>query len=157
VWDNIPDEISNASSSPVVSFCDVKGGHTGTGNIDTDPLFADISGPDPNLWDLRLQPTSPCIDAGDDSSLPADTADLDNDGNTAEPIPYDLDDRDRIVDGDCNDTLIVDMGAYEFTSAYYGDFDGQCDVDWVDYAVFALAWLSEQGQGRYNADCDIQR
>lgn len=47
------------------------------------------------------------------------------------------------------------MGAYEFNYAYIGDFDGQCDVDFADFAIFALAWLTEQGDGQYNPACDI--
>ena len=36
------------------------------------------------------------------------------------------------VDGDFNETKIVDMGAYEFSFASICDFDGQCDVDFID-------------------------
>ena len=53
----------------------------------------------------------------------------------------DLDGHPRIIDGDCNDTDVVDMGAYEFNYAYIGDFDYDCGVDFLDYAIFALAWL----------------
>ena len=53
----------------------------------------------------------------------------------------DLDGLERIVDGDCNGTATVDMGAYEFTSVSYGDFEGDdCDVDFADYAVWALSY-----------------
>jgi hypothetical protein len=146
-------QIYNSSSTPDVNYCCVQGwtgGLGGTGNIGDDPLFlADI--PD----QVRLLSTSPCIDAGDNNSVPADTADLDNDGNTVEPIPWDLDGRARIVDGDCNDTEIVDMGAYEFAWIYIGDFYGGCDVDFVDFAVLALTWLLEDGDIGYNALCDI--
>ena len=55
-----------------------------------------------------------------------------------------FDGRERIVDGDCNSTEIVDMGAYEFTSAYYGDFDGDCDVDFEDFAVLAGHWMGDE-------------
>ena len=87
--------------------------------------------------------------------MPADILDLDNDGNTVEPIPFDLDGRPRFADGDCNDTEIVDMGAYEFAYLYLGDFAGGCDVDFIDFSIFALAWLTEQGQGGYDPNCDI--
>lgn len=104
-------QIGNAGTT-TVSYSDIQGGYAGTGNIDADPLFADPDGPD-NLFgteddDLRLSAGSPCIDAGDNTALPADTADLDNDGNTIEPIPFDLDGSIRIVNG------TADMGAYEY-------------------------------------------
>jgi hypothetical protein len=48
------------------------------------------------------------------------------------------------VDGDCNATVVVDMGAYEFAWAYLGDFDGQCDVDLGDLGVLCEEWLLEE-------------
>jgi hypothetical protein len=175
LWGNTAsdgNEIALFSSSTIdVNYCDVQGGgagiyndgsgtiNWGSGNIDADPCFVDANGPDGTIGteddNLRLSPDSPCIDAGDNNSVPADTADLDNDGNTAEPIPWDLDGRGRFADGDCNTTIIVDMGAYEFAWVYIGDFAGGCDVDFIDYSVFALAWLTEDGQGQYNPICDI--
>jgi hypothetical protein len=154
-------ELAQIFDGTVVSHSCIEGLniYAGNGNIGEDPCFVDPNGPDgiggTEDDDLRLMPGSPCIDAGDNNSLPPDTTDLDGDGNTTEPIPWDADGRPRIMDGDCNDSNVVDIGSYEFAWVYLGDFDGQCDVDWVDYAIFAWAWLSEQGQGRYNADCDI--
>ncbi|MCK4960662.1 MAG: right-handed parallel beta-helix repeat-containing protein, partial [Planctomycetes bacterium] len=104
-------QIANTGTT-TVNYSDIQGGYAGTGNIDADPLFADPDGPDstPGTEDdnLRLSADSPCIDAGDNMALPADTADLDNDGNTIEPIPFDLDGSTRIVNG------TADMGAYEY-------------------------------------------
>jgi hypothetical protein len=60
------------------------------------------------IHSLRLVTGSDCIDSGDNTALPEDTHDLDNDGNTSEPLPLDLDGNPRVV----NDT--VDMGAYEY-------------------------------------------
>ncbi|MHC4535048.1 MAG: right-handed parallel beta-helix repeat-containing protein, partial [Planctomycetota bacterium] len=87
------------SGLATVTYSDVQGGWSGTGNIDADPLFADA--------DLRLSTGSPCINAGSNAALPPDTADLDSDGDTTEPIPLDLDGNARIFNG------VVDMGAYE--------------------------------------------
>ena len=58
--------------------------------------------------DLRLRADSPAIDAGSNSTLPADETDLDGDGNTSEPIPLDLVGAARVENG------TVDIGAYEF-------------------------------------------
>jgi hypothetical protein len=95
LWDNTPDEIYNTTSTPIVTYSDVQGGYTGTGNIDADPLFVDAAG-----GDLRLSSSiSPCVDTGDNSAPGLPTTDLA--GNP------------RVVDGDLDDTAIVDMGAFE--------------------------------------------
>jgi len=85
LWGNTPNEIYNYNSTTTVTYSDVQGGWTGTGNINLNPMFADPDG--------RLSPGSPCIDAGDNSVV---TVTTDLDGNL------------RIVG------LAVDMGAYEF-------------------------------------------
>jgi hypothetical protein len=64
LWaDTTPEIYSYVSSEPVITYSDVQGGYEGEGNISTDPLFVDaVAG------DLRLQLTSPAIDAGDSSA-----------------------------------------------------------------------------------------
>ena len=64
------DELAGAF---VVTYSDIKGGWSGTGNIDEDPLFVD-----PGNGDFHLQWGSPCIDAGDPASP------LDPDGTRAD-------------------------------------------------------------------------
>jgi len=152
-------EIRQTANCVTITYSDVRGGWPGVGNIDADPNFVDADGPD-NIAgtaddNLRLSADSLCVDAGDNNSVPADTADLDGDANTTEPTPWDIDSRPRISDGDCNDSEVIDMGAYEFAWAYIGDFDGQCDVDFADFAVFALAWLTDPGETAWNPECDI--
>ncbi|MHC4500667.1 MAG: choice-of-anchor Q domain-containing protein, partial [Planctomycetota bacterium] len=145
-WGDSPSEISNSSSTPLITYSDVQGGTGeswfGIGCIDADPCFVDANNPDPNLWNLRLKPDSPCIDAADNSSVPSG-------------VTTDLAGHPRITDGDCNGTEIVDMGAYEFAWVYLGDFAGGCDVDFVDFSVLGLTWLLEEGQPGYNPVCDI--
>ena len=79
----------------------------GTGNLGSDPLFADSDGPDDVLAtlddDLRLIPSSPCIDAGDPDYI----------FDVQHP---DLDSHARLL------CAGVDMGAYES-----GLFDYTCD------------------------------
>jgi len=36
-----------------------------------------------------------------------------------------------------------------------GDFEPDCEVDFYDFAVLALAWLSSPSDGNWNPDCDI--
>jgi predicted outer membrane repeat protein len=131
----------------------------GTGNIDSDPCFiqsghwGDVNDPDiivepnePNaIWfegDYRLLPNSACIDIADNNSVPV-------------YVTTDLDGHPRIVDGDCNETDVVDMGAYEFNSAHIGDFDYNCEVDFVDFSIFALAWMSQPGDFNWDFACDL--
>ena len=56
---------------------------------------------------LQLQDGSAGIDAGDDTALPADTYDLDEDGDIDEAIPFDIADNPRIQGNH------TDIGAYE--------------------------------------------
>ncbi len=115
---------SNPGSTPLVNYCCVQGwtgGLGGTGNIGDDPEFV---GPADNL---RLSSDSPCIDKGDNTAVPS-------------AVTSDLDGHLRIVDGDCNGTATVDMGAYEFNYAYMGDFDYDCEVNFGDFAVLAQNW-----------------
>ncbi|MCP4592465.1 MAG: hypothetical protein GY842_17160, partial [bacterium] len=78
-----------------------------------------------------------CVDAGDNSHLPADTDDLDNDGNVTEPMPFDIDGDSRFMDDpDVPDTgqgtpPIVDIGADEFVDS---DSDGL--PDWWESKYF---------------------
>ena len=98
----------------------VQGGATGTNVLDADPRYGRPPAPGPDgAWgtpdddygDLRVQSGSPAIDAGRAALLPPDTADLDGDGNTAEPVPTALggDPRAR--------GAAVDLGAYESEGA----------------------------------------
>lgn len=112
VWGNLPRDAGSQifANSVFAESSDIDGGIGGIGSgtinaawiLDADPGFA---------LDSRLMPGSPLIDAGDNLLLPADTADIDGDGDTSEPIPIDLGARRRIQDG------TVDIGAYELDRA----------------------------------------
>lgn len=96
-----------------VRYSDIQGGYPSPGyNINQDPLFLDPDGADNVVGtaddDLRLGAGSPVVNAGNRNLLPADTVDLDRDGNTAESNPLDLDGYPRVVNYE------VDMGAYEY-------------------------------------------
>ncbi len=68
-WDNqAPDtpEIS-IDTNCTVTYCDIKGGYTGKGNIELDPLFIDPANGDFHLQQDPPQagyPDSPCVNAG---------------------------------------------------------------------------------------------
>ncbi len=87
IWSNFPGLAD-------VTYSDVQGGWSGTGNISTDPQFIH-----PGSWatdgtwvdgDYRLQGTSPAIDVGSNAALPVNSFDLKADGNVTEALPLDL-------------------------------------------------------------------
>ena len=112
LWGNSADSggneiyIEDSGSSCTLNYCCVDNtGYGGvTGNITEnncihdDPQFVDAAN-----GDYHLQDTSPCIDAGDNSLVPAD-------------VTTDLDGNQRIVDGDDppDGVATVDIGAYEY-------------------------------------------
>jgi predicted outer membrane repeat protein len=102
LWGDTPDEIANVDfCDPIVTWCDVQGGHAGEGNIDAHPLFVN-----PTVGDRRLHRFSPCVDAGMNDAVPPEvTTDLD--GN-----PRFVDDT-GVPDSGSGTPPIVDMGAYE--------------------------------------------
>ncbi len=105
------------------------------GNIDAPAEFIQNPSPGSGGWDgvgdsfgnLRVQESSPCIDAGSNLAVSGDLADLDLNSITAERTPLDLDGKLRFTDvpsvpdtgvADPPDyTEVVDMGAYELPSA----------------------------------------
>jgi len=90
--------------------------------LDVDPQFRDVNGPDDVLGtlddDLRIGPRSPAVDRGIVSRLPADPDDLDDDGDTGEALPVDMDGSPRVQDSSIRETDNggPDLGAYETSS-----------------------------------------
>jgi len=92
-----------------------------TGASGTVGTGTDIVNPNPGLGPLQnnggltlthaLLPGSLAINAGNNSLIPADTQDLDSDGDTSESIPYDQRRLTRVVGSN------VDIGAFEVQSA----------------------------------------
>lgn len=130
-WGNRPDKISNTlpAPAPAILFRDIQNsggsgagwdvnlGTDGGGNIDVDPLFADV--------DLRLQPGSPCIDADDPDFVVNPDA------------PSDIGGESRIMG--CRVDMVID----EFTAddPAPGDFDGGGIVDMSDLPMFVESLL----------------
>jgi predicted outer membrane repeat protein len=149
LWRNSPPEITDyLAAVTTVNYSDVQGGWTGSGsnNMNVDPLFVDAQGADSTAGtaddDLRLAAGSPCIDAADNSTVPADSGDVDSDGSTGEQIPFDHDGQPRLVD-DPNtgpgSPPIVDLGAYEYPHGNLIAFGSDGDtISWpmIGGAVF---------------------
>jgi hypothetical protein len=140
-----PEIQDDAASITAASHSCIQGGWPGTGNIDADPLLA--------MGDLHLKPGSPCIDAGNNVAVPADTFDLDGDGDTTEPLPLDLHDSPRFFDDPATadsgqgTAPIADMGAYEYVIVVpvgSADLDGDGDVDVDDFGLFQQQFTGPQ-------------
>ncbi len=127
--------IEDPDGNLAVNYCNILGGWTGsgTGNIDSDPLFVDVDGADGIPFtlddDYHVLDTSPCIDAGNNDAVPAGIT-KDKDGNA------------RIAN------ITVDIGPYEKAGCgdeYHpipvGDFNLDCRVNLIDLAVLADHWL----------------
>ncbi|MHC4741063.1 MAG: right-handed parallel beta-helix repeat-containing protein [Planctomycetota bacterium] len=143
LWDGGDEIWNNDGSTIAVTHTDVRGGWSGAGNIDVDPLFADPDNDDYHLksqagrWDVNEgrwtmdDVTSPCIDAGD----PISPIGL-------EPFP---------------NGGIVNMGAYggttEASKSYFGgppcevivagDINGDCEINFLDFQLMALHWCED--------------
>jgi parallel beta-helix repeat protein len=113
VWGNAPLEMSGTTVR--AEYCCIQGGYPGLGISAADPLFARAPDPGPDgRWgtdddrcgDLSLLPGSPCIDSGDNSSVPPDIAD-DVAGN-----PRFVDDPSTPDTGP-SASPVVDLGAFE--------------------------------------------
>jgi len=151
VFENSPNQLYNLDGDLLVKYNDVQGSWPGEGNIDVDPCFAEPSywkddfrcdsdyhlksqagRWDPNLrsWTLDDK-TSPCIDAGDPLSP-----------IMSEPFP---------------NGGRINMGAYggtaEASKSYFGkpncetivagDINGDCAIDFKDFAIMAGHWLED--------------
>ena len=124
----------------------------GTGNTGSDPLFLDPLGGDGTPGteddDLRLPSGSPGVDSGDNDAVPADQFDFDEDTNTDEPVPFDLDGEPRFADDiPTPDTgngtpPIVDMGAYELPGLPPGVYIGPDGGRWFEGSNWAGGAIS---------------
>ncbi len=120
IWGNDPDSMHGLG---LLSYTDIEGGYSGTGNINADPCF--VIGPlgDYYLSQIAAGQTSdsPCVDAGSDTA-----GNLGMDTLTTRT--------DHVID-----TGIVDMGYHYLFSrtTCSADINGDGYVDFVDYALFA--------------------
>lgn len=119
VWGNA-DDLSGNLSQFTVSYCDIGDGDFagGNGNISADPLFTD-----PGAGDYRLDPGSPCIDAG--TSDGAFTTDLPGWPRWDEP---------SVANTGGGSRPWYDMGAYEYCPD--SDDDGLPDSAETDTGTY---------------------
>jgi predicted outer membrane repeat protein len=164
-----------------IDYSIVTGGYSGDGAgahiYDADPLFVrtpsdggDGWGDDPttpgmdeglndDFGDLRLSAGSPAIDAGDNAAVPLDIFDLDGDGDTEEPVPFDLDGAPRFVDDmgtpdtGLGDAPIVDLGVYEFLgTSCLADVNGDGAVTPTDFSAWINAFNNNLPECDQNGD-----
>ncbi|MCH7797361.1 MAG: right-handed parallel beta-helix repeat-containing protein [Planctomycetes bacterium] len=149
LWENVAEfgtvGEQQITGSATVTYCCIQVGpgepvYPGEGNIRVNPLLRGSPSWGTLDDDTRLLPGSPCIDTGnpDESLIPDDGFDIDNDGIFAEKTP-DLDLEQRIVDADGVPGAVVDMGAYEFF-ACVGDVDDSGAVDILDFLALLADW-----------------
>lgn len=114
----------------IITYSNIQGGHPGTGNINTDPLFINRA-----EGNLRLSKDSPCIDAG-------------NPNYVSDPTETDLDGNPRFLGS------AVDMGAYEYIPNIRPVADAGADqvvFAWID----SLAQVQLDGTGSFDPDGDV--
>ena len=116
LWENAPEEIKVISGPILFEYCDIQGGYTGTGNIDSNPSFVDAANND-----FHLNAGSPCIDA----------ATSNNAFNFDIELTARWDDPNTPNTGDGTDPY-YDIGAFEYYPACEGDLDEDGDVDGSD-------------------------
>ncbi|MFO0826594.1 MAG: right-handed parallel beta-helix repeat-containing protein [Phycisphaerales bacterium] len=125
--------IKSQGGTSTITYSDVQGITTGTGNLNLDPKFVDVAG-----GNHRLQATSPCIDAANNAAVPAGTiTDLDS-------LPRFVD-QPSVPDTGAGVAPIVDMGAYElqFTAPPCPtDLTGDGATGADDLGVLLGAWGS---------------
>lgn len=119
----------------------------GSTNYNFDPLFVDADGADNTVGtfddNLRLQPTSFAIDRGQNNYLPSDSMDLDQDNNSIEQLPLDLDMNPRrfdvttVSDTGSGAAPFVDLGAYE------SQYTPPCPLDYNEDGIRNLDDLSD--------------
>lgn len=152
-----------------VNRCDVEGWageFAGAGVFSTSPMFANPLGPDgvarSGDEDVHLSAVSTCIDAGDNALVPADSADVDGDMDTAEALPIDADGNPRrldnrlVADNGLGGAPIVDLGAYEYAQRCPGDVNGDDAVNMGDLGSLLAAFGADAEDAGFDPSVDLR-
>lgn len=128
LWSN---DIYIDSGTVTATYSDIEGGYTGTGNVNSDPLFINAGN-----GDYHLQSTSPCIDAGD----PASPLDLDGTRADMGALFYDQSSFAGTGSGTSTDgeLVVIDVVPIDFGSGFIDPdvtFDPDTGPVTVDVAV----------------------
>lgn len=137
-------DLNNDTGSQIqVSYSNVQGGYTGTGNVGDPPAFAD-----PDADDFHILPGSSCIDAGDNFALdPSVQLDFDQ-------APRYVDDPNT-PDTGRGDQPIIDIGPYEFQASCPADFNNDGSVNTLDFLAFLNAYNNQDPRADFNNDGTI--
>ena len=100
LWGNTPDQIHG---SAIVTYSDIQGGYSGTGNINQNPYLGPLAYNGGFTKTHALGAGSPAIDAA----------------NTSSCSPFDQRGAARPTDGDGDGTASCDMGSYEYVPNNY--------------------------------------
>lgn len=128
-----------------VSYCCVRDGAAGIGNISADPQFVNAAGSD-----FRLRPHSPAIDAGSNALRSSDAT-------TDFMAMARLRDDPNSTDSGEGTAPVVDLGALEYPHTLCaGDVNGDLGVDLTDLAIL-LAHFDQRYASRTEGDLDGDR
>ncbi len=131
IYGNDSDLYRENDTFDTVNYCDLQSDHNGIGNITSDPCFMNILA-DAN--DLHIDELSKCKNKGDPNGSYGSETDIDGE--------------DRVKYGR------VDIGADEY---YWSasDFDESGIVNFLDYAVIAGDWMTDDNDVNYVDTCDL--
>ncbi len=134
LWGNLPGEVHNTSSTPVITYSNVQGGYSGEGNINLDPLLGPLADNGGFTPTHALLPGSPAIDTGSHSVCPT----------TDQRGFY------RPTDGDGDNIPGCDMGAYESHQTIFVDLDAHGlgnGTSWTNAFIDIQAALAIAAEG----------
>ena len=164
-----------------VEYSIVRGGHVGGLSVlNQDPLLLYPASAGPDGWgddpatttidesandffegSFQLEKCSPAIDYPLLAGLPSDSLDLDNDSNTTEFVPFDIEGNTRRIDdpdtSDANDALnapVPDVGAVEYQAGCsWVDWNGDGIIDNGDLQNgFVASFLASDPRADVNCD-----